>query len=164
MRKLVLVTIAALALAAVANASVGLTGYGATRKAWAAHHQADPNPKLMKGCCYLPRQTDGYDRYYAVDRDEKGRVYSYSMHFAPRISASEAKFLLRRSELPPDARLVRSKRKGECLMLQYRSAAAKRALGYATVGAALYSSAAGRYTGKVEDIIISSLMTTSDGC
>jgi hypothetical protein len=164
MKKLVLLAIAALALTAAANAAVGLTGYGATRNAWAAHHQADPNPKLVKGCCYLPRQADGNDRYYAVDRDEKGRVYSYSMHFAPRISASEAKFILRQSELPRDARLVRSKRKGICLILQYRSAAAKRALGYATVGAALYSSAAGRYTGKVEDIIIMSLLTTSDGC
>lgn len=164
MRKSILVGVAALVVVGVATASVRLTGYAATRKAWAAHHVADPNPKLFKGCCYLPKQADGTDRYYAVNRNEKGRVFNYGMHFAPRISATFARFLLRLDELPSDARLVRSKRKAECLILQYRSAAAKRALGYATVGAALYSSAAGPYTGTVREIIISATMTTGDGC
>ena len=164
MRKLALVGIAALALAAVASAAVRLTGYGASRKAWAAHHRPDPNPKLVKGCCYLPRQADGRPRYYAVLRDDHGRVFSYSMHFAPRISASVAKVRLRRRELPSDAQLVRSKLRVDCLILQYRSAAAKRALGGATVGAALYTGDTGRYTGRVKRIIIGLAMTTSAGC
>jgi hypothetical protein len=163
-RKPIAAGIVALAVVGVATAAVHLTGYAATRKAWAAHHVADPNPKLFKGCCYLPKQADGTDRYYAVNRDEKGRVFNYGMHFAPRVSASFARFLLRRNELPSDARFVRSKRKAECLILQFRSAAAKRALGSATVGAALYSSEAGRYTGRVKNIIVSEAMTTGMGC
>lgn len=164
-KKLVVVTCVALALVAVATAStVRLTGYGATRKAWAAHHRADSNPKLDKGCCYLPKQADGQDRYYQVQRDEHGRVYIYSMHFAPKVSARFAKALLRRHELPADARLVRSKRKAECLILQYRSAAAKRAVGSAVVGAGLYSNVAGKYTGRVQDVNVIVGMTTSLGC
>lgn len=166
-------TTSACALAAAGAIVVGvqaarafpeLTGYGATRKAWAANHRADPNPKLIKGCCYLPRQKDGTDRYYAVQRDEHGRVFTYSMHFAPRVSASFLRFLLRRDELPPDARLVRRKRKPECLILQYRSAAAKRALGSALVGVAIYSSETGPYTGKVKDVIISGALVVGIGC
>jgi hypothetical protein len=160
--KLLLVGLLALAIVGTAAAAVRVTGFGATRKAWAAHHRADPNPKLIKGCCYLPRQADGQDRYYSVLRDH-GRVFNYSMHFAPRVSATVARSLLR-TELPADARLLRSKRRAECLILEYRSAAAKRALGTGVVGAALYSSAAGRYTGRVADIIISEAMTTALGC
>ena len=156
--------IAALAVTAVASAAVHLTGYGATRTAWRAHHRPDPNPKLVKGCCYLPRQADGSPRYYAVLRDDNGRVFNYSMHFAPKISASEAKAILRTTELPADARFVRSKRNPECLILQYRSAAAKRDVGGATVGAALYSSGAGPYTGRVNEIIIGLGIETTVGC
>jgi hypothetical protein len=86
------------------------------------------------------------------------------MHFAPRVSAGTARALLARTELPPDARLVRSKRRAECLILQFRSAAAKRVVGTGTVGAALYSSAGGLYNGKVKEIIISEAMTTGMGC
>jgi|SRR5919201_1257675 hypothetical protein len=156
--------IVALSLVAVATGAARLTAYGATRKAWAAHHIRDPNPKLIKGCCYLPRQADGIDRYYAVQRDDRGRVLNYSMHFSPRVSASLVRVLLRRHELPVDARLVRSKRKAGCLIIQYRSAAAKRAMGTATVGAAFYSSETGRYSGRVKDVIISGAMTSATGC
>jgi hypothetical protein len=151
-------------MAGTAAAAVRLTGCGATRKAWAAHHVADPNPKLVRGCCYLPKQADGSDRYYAVSRDSHGRVFNYSMHFAPRVSAGTAHALLARTELPPDARLVRSKRSAEWLILQFRSAATKRVMGSGTVGAALYSSASGVYAGKVKEIIISEAMTTGMGC
>src|SRR5216684_6525383 len=43
-----------------------LTAYGATRSAWNAQHIADPNPRLARGCCFLPKQRDGQDRYFAV--------------------------------------------------------------------------------------------------
>jgi hypothetical protein len=164
MRLVLVLAIATLVLTAVARAAVRLTGYGATRQAWRAHHQPDPNPKFIKGCCYLPRQADGRPRYYAVTRDDKGRVFNYSMHFAPKIGATQAKAILRRTELPADAMLVRSKRRAACLILQYRSAAAKWALGGATVGAALYSSDTGPYTGRVDEIIIGLALTTGAGC
>ncbi len=107
MRKLALTGVVALSLTTVASAAVRMNGYGATRKAWAAHHVRDPNPKLIKGCCYLPRQADGRDRYYAVFQDG-GRVYGYSMHFAPRSPrASHAFCCVETSFLPmPDSSVV----------------------------------------------------------
>ena len=96
--------IIALVLVGVATAAVRMSGYGATSKAWAAHHRADPNPKLFKGCCYLPQQADGTDRYYSVQRNGKGRVYAYSMHFAPKVSATFVSFLLRREAPVPTGR------------------------------------------------------------
>ena len=164
MKSILVAAIVALMLVGVATAAVRMTGYGATRKAWAAHHKADPNPKLIKGCCYLPQQADGTDRYYSVQRNGKGRVFAYSLHFAAKVSATFVRSLLRRDELPSDARLVRSKRKADCLFLQYRSGAAKRVLGNGTVGAALYSSETGPYTGRVKDVIIIEATTTGMGC
>jgi hypothetical protein len=76
-----------------------LTAFGAARQAWAAHHVADPNPKLFRGCCFLPKQNDGQDRYYAVQY-EKGRVVSYEMDFGPRVRAPIARLLMKR-EVPP---------------------------------------------------------------
>lgn len=153
MQKLVVVVLVALAVVTVATASVvRLTGYGATRSAWAAHHRADP--KLVKGCCYLPKQADGQDRYLGVQRDKRGRVYIYNLHFAPRVSASTAQALLRRTEVPADAKVVRVKRSDNCLIVQYRSEAAKRAVGSALIGALLYSNDEGLYTGRVRHVYI----------
>jgi hypothetical protein len=156
-RKLVVVAFIGLAVAAVATASVvRLTGYGATRTAWAAHHQADTSPKLVKGCCYLPKQADGLDRYLGVQPDKHGRVDSYTLHFAPRVSPSAARALLRRTELPTDAKLVRVKHSpyDNCVILQYRSEAAKRAVGSAFIGARLYSHDEGLYTGRVRNVYV----------
>jgi hypothetical protein len=148
--------------ALLGRSAVHLIAYGATRKAWAAHHVADPSPRLERGCCFLPKQADGQDRYYAVQYDQ-GRVFSYEMHFAPKISASRAKLVVRR-EVPPDARLVRHARRRDCEILQYRSAAARRALGSASVGVALYTNvASGRYRGVVGGILVGPY-TVSAGC
>ncbi len=140
-----------------------LTAYGATRKAWNAHHVGDPNPKLSKGCCFLPRQRDGYDRYYEVMYDG-GRVISYGMHFTPRISASSARLLMRQ-ELPQDARLVRRVRRHTCEQLLYRSATLKSTLGSGSVGVEFSATGAGGpYRGTVGDMIIEGFDLTSVDC
>ena len=162
-QKLVVVVLVALAVVTVATASVvRLTGYGATATTWAAHHRADPSPKVVKGCCYLPKQADGLDRYLGVQRDKHGRVDSYTLHFAPRVSPSAARALLRRSELPADAKLVRVKRSDNCVIVLYRSEAAKRALGSASVVARLYSHGKGLYTGRVRNVWVTHGLT--GGC
>jgi hypothetical protein len=162
-QKVVVAAVVALAVVAVATASaVRLTGYGAARTAWAAHHVADPSPKVVKGCCYLPKQADGLDRYLGVQSDKHGRVDSYTLHFAPRVSPSAARSLLRRSELPADAKVVRVKRSDNCVIVLYRSEAAKRALGSASVVARLYSHDEGLYTGQVRNVWVTHGLTI--GC
>jgi hypothetical protein len=139
-----------------------LTGYGATRKAWATHHVADPNPKLIRGCCFLPKQRDGQDRYYAVLYDH-GRVFMYSLHFAPRIGATLARRLMRR-EFPSDTRQIRTVRKATCEQIVYRSAKLKAATGSASVGVESSASGiGGRYRGIVGDVIVGPI-TTDTGC
>jgi hypothetical protein len=159
--------IAALALPLAASAqrkvadSDRLTGYGATKKAWAAHHVADPNPKLDPGCCFLPKQRDGNDRYFAVQYDG-GRVFLYEMDFAPRISATTARRLMRK-EVPPDARLVAHVRKRTCEQLLYRSAMLKSATGDGNVGVEFsFSGVGGRYRGVVGDVIVGPITTDID--
>ena len=95
-------------------------------------------------------------------RDKHGRVDSYTLHFAPRVSPSAARALLRRSELPADAKLVRVKRSDNCVIVLYRSEAAKRALGSASVVARLYSHGEGLYTGRVRNVWVTHGLT--GGC
>ena len=72
-----------------------LTAFGATRQAWAAQDVADPNPKLFRGCCFLPKQNDSKigvraSRFripsflLAVDgpaKEESGEVYGGSLEW-----------------------------------------------------------------------------------
>ena len=142
--------------------TVALTGYGATRKAWAAHHRADPNPKLIRGSCFLPKQNNGQDRYFDVMYGQ-GRVISYEMAFGPRITERFARFLMRK-ELPPDAHIVGQKRKPTCEQIVYRSATLKRILGDAHVGVEFSTTGAGgRYRGVVGDVIVG-FITLDIGC
>ncbi len=146
-----------------AGASDQLTEYGATRQAWLSHHQIDPNPKLLRGCCFLPRQRDGTDRYFAVLYGDgtfapPGRVFSFEMGFNPPISAAQARRVARR-EAPSDARVVAHARKRTCEQILYRSTKLRRALGYSTVLVELSrSGAGGRYTGVVEPHLHSGLL------
>ena len=146
------------------NRSGTLTGMGATRKAWFAHHVVDPNPKLSRGCCFLPRQKDGHDRYYDVMYD-RSHVFLYDMAFVPSVSATVARALLRH-ELPPDARLVRSKTKGTCAQFDYRSTMLKRATGHPTVGIEFSSDfVGGPYrSGVVRSVLLSNFAVTPSGC
>jgi len=137
---------------------------GATRKAWLAHHVVDPNPKLIRGCCFLPRQKDGHDRYYDVMYD-RGRVFLYDMAFVPSVSARMARTLMVH-ELPADARLVKSRTKGTCAQFDYRSAMLKRATGHAAAGVEFSSDfVGGPYrSGVVRSVLLSNFGVTSSGC
>jgi hypothetical protein len=140
-----------------------LTGFGATRRDWAAHHVADPNPKLVRGCCFLPKQKDGYDRYYNVTYS-KGRVDSYGMDFLPRVRASTARLLMK-EELPPDARVVARAKKGTCEQIEYRSATLMKLLGSPIVGVELSSDqVGGPYRNVVRDVIVAQYLSVKDGC
>ncbi len=142
-----------------------MTEYGATRKAWAAHHTADPNPKLEKGCCFLPRQSDGTDRWYSVTYNGPGgRVDSFEMSFAPAVPKALAKQILRR-EAPADAKLSFDVVKASCEILGYRSKRLSQ-VGLPAMTAALYRSAAGtgHYGSVVGDIMVSDYFSPKLGC
>jgi hypothetical protein len=145
---------------AATSASDQLTEYGATRQTWLSHHQIDTNPKLLRGCCFLPRQRDGSDRYYAVLYGDgtfapSGRVFSFEMSFNPPISAAQARRVARR-EAPPDARVVAHARRPTCEQILYRSRTLRGALGSSTVLVELSrNGAGGRYTGVVGNLIFS---------
>jgi hypothetical protein len=154
-RKLILLlTGAALALpaAAVGRAqgtnSDGLTAYGATRKAWAAHHLADRSPSLAAGCCFLPRQSDGQDRYYGVGY-HLGRVVGYQMHFAPHVSVAVAKRSIR-TEFPRDAHFTAQPATQRFEQLDYCSAMVRAATGHKHVQVWLLFAP----EGGVEDAIV----------
>lgn len=132
-----------------------LYGFGASRAAFAAHKVADRSPQLPRGCCFLPRQRDGRDRYHLAMYDERGRAHGYSLAFAPNVSVAAARRQIRR-ELPADARLVFAVRKSRCELLQYRSETLARVLrDGGAVDAALYSSTAEHpYDGRTVTTII----------
>jgi hypothetical protein len=140
-----------------------LTGFGATRQDWAAHHVADPNPKLVRGCCFLPRQKDGYDRYYDVGYD-KGRVVAYGMDFLPRVRASIARLLMK-EELPPDTRVVAHAKRGTCELIEYRSPTLKKLLGSPKVGVEFSSDQVnGPYQNVVRDVTVAQYLVVKGGC
>jgi hypothetical protein len=160
----VLVALVVALPSAASSGSVTLTGMGATRKAWFAHHAVDPNPKLSRGCCFLPRQKDGHDRYYDVMYD-RSHVFLYDMAFVPSISARVASALMAH-ELPSDAHLVRSKTKATCAQFDYRSAMLKRATGHPVVGIEFSSDfVGGPYrSGVVRSVLLSNFAVTPSGC
>lgn len=93
----------------------------------------------------------------------RARVFMYSMHFAPRVSAAVAYRLMKR-EVPPDARQVKRVRKATCEQAVYRSAMLKRATGSGTVGIELSATGSGgRYRGVVGDAIVGPI-STDLGC
>ena len=128
-RRLPLLAFVCGALLAAGGAGAGstLTGYAATKKAWYAHHKVQRLPILAPGCCFGPQQSDGQFRYYNTQYS-LNRVSFYNMDFGPRISASDARKLMKK-ELPPDARLVAHKRRHACEQFGYRSAMDRRWVG-----------------------------------
>lgn len=107
----------------------GLTGFGATRRAWNAHHEADRDPKLVHGCCYGPKITttdrQSTDTWIAVMADDV--ISTYIRNFPTGTSRAEALAALARDDLPPDAKLVASKVGDGCELFLYRSATLGRA-------------------------------------
>jgi hypothetical protein len=155
----------ALGVTVAGAASRELTGYGATRAAWNAHHKEAKLTILRPGCCFGPQQNDGQFRYYNVQLSPRARIFMYDMDFGPRIDASDARKRVK-SELPPDARLASHKRKKHCEQFDYKSARAKRALGRARVGVefAADATASDSYKGKVKKVAIGSLVSTTQDC
>ena len=96
-----------------------LTGYGATRDDFAEGKR--PDPARPDGCCFLPKQDDGTDRYNAVRYDGDDRVIAYSMAFGPSIRLADAENVIT-GELPSDATRVWTIPKRDCKLVQYRSA------------------------------------------
>jgi hypothetical protein len=128
----------------------------------------DPNPKLTKGCCFLPRQRDGTDRYFGVIYQTFGgisRAFSYEMWFAAAISFTAAKNVVR-EEARPGSRFASSKRRGDCFTMTFKSSVLSRAFKSksAVMEAALYSSGtSGPFNGRtVQDIIF--LPASAGGC
>ena len=186
--QILVVSLAAMIASPVAVASTtshGLVGIGATKAAFAAHHQADPDPKLVPGCCFLPKERGGGDHIITVSYGH-GRVFSYEIDYAPNVSLATADAELA-SELPPDSKLVYRVRKSDCEMRQYKSAALLRIDGpvketakqkkFETVfgkeqpglvDASLYSSETGPYNARsVESILINRGYNATDkasGC
>jgi hypothetical protein len=164
MRRLLAIACGALALAAGgAAATQPLTGYGATRKVWYAHHKVQKSAILLPGCCFGPAQNDGQYRYYNLQY-ALNRVSYYNMDFGPRVSASDARKRMKK-ELPADAKLVAHKRRGDCEQFAYRSAALRRAVGDSHVGVEFASDVkGGKYDGKVRKVTVSSLVSIRYAC
>jgi len=96
-----------------------LTGYGATKDEFAKGKTPDKDKE--DDCCFLPKQADGSDRWYAVMYDENDRVYTYGMSFVPTIVIAGAQNVII-GELPPDAKLVATLKRRTCKIMEYRSA------------------------------------------
>jgi hypothetical protein len=106
-----------------------LTGYGATRVNWDAHHVADLNPSLVRGCCFGPRicyfgQSEKTDTWITVRGDDE--IYNLQHNFSPHTSEQTATAAVTRLDLPRDAHLIRSKVGDGCKLFLYRSATVAR--------------------------------------
>jgi hypothetical protein len=86
----------------VAGDPFGLTGLGALKAIWTAHHQLDTSKS--GGDAYLPRLSDGSDTWAAVGfaKGPGNRLDGYNFDATPGISASAMKGYVRQ-QLPPDA-------------------------------------------------------------
>lgn len=100
--------------AAAASKQAVLTGYGATKKAFDAHHRADP--KLKGG--YLPRLKDGRDSLQVTFPG--GLALWLVVNFAPAVSDEAALGAVKRV-LPPDAQRIRVVRRAGCEQWFYGS-------------------------------------------
>lgn len=109
--------------ATAAKADGGLTGFGATRSAWNSAHTADPNTKLVKGCCYGP-VIDTVDQAnadtYSLAASAPNVISAITRNFAPHTTEAEALAALRQ-DLPPDAVQVQSKVEDGCKEFVYSS-------------------------------------------
>ena len=149
---LVVAAVAALAAASSGAGRQVLTEFGATRAVWRAHHT--PDPKYTNACCFLPRQRDGHDRYYAVLYGDGTRVFSFEMAFAPTIPLGLAR-LVAKKEAGPGARLVYDVKKADCEQLQFKSALLSRVLRSAVLVELSRSDVGGAPNGHVGDMILS---------
>ena len=108
--------------------SIELTSFGATTVTWNATHSVDPHaPKDVVSNGYLPRLSDGRDRFENVGFDSTvDRVFSMTLQFPiGSVDRAEAKRQVL-AELPADAVQifdVPEPTEGDCQLVQYQSAA-----------------------------------------
>jgi hypothetical protein len=105
-----------------------LTGFGASKAAWNAHHRADdrfdpgsaydPTPSLARG------DQRHNDRYYNVQA-QAGKITSYEMRFPPSTGIKEAKRSIL-AEFPSDANIGWFKRRSSCAQMWVGSAQIER--------------------------------------
>lgn len=84
-----------------------IIGFGATLKAWTAHHSADTSGDFIPGCCYnrdpsLKNQSGNF-RYTDV-LVNNGIVTGYSLNLPANTSVSDAQ-IASLAELPKDAKV-----------------------------------------------------------
>lgn len=121
-----------------------LSGYGATRAAWAAGHQMDP-----AGTGYWPRLSSGHDTYTSVTFI-RGRALAYTENVYPAMSAADALKVVG-DDLPPDAHLGHADRRPSCeqVMVSSRSISALAGVG---VLVELHSDGGAYYPARVDYI------------
>ncbi len=153
---LLLAVVAAIAATASAARRPILTEFGATRKVWFAHHVLDANPKLERGCCFLPRQRDGTDQYITVQYGAGTHVDMFEMDFAPTISIAYARQVVLR-EAGPGAKLVYDLKPAGCEQIEYRSSLLSRAVGGAMFAELSRNGSGGAPKGHVGDVLFIAL-------
>lgn len=96
-----------------------LTGFGATREAWDAHHEVAP--AAVDGSRYLPMVGDKA-RYDFLFWELDPRAIDYGMHFPEGTTLEQAQTQLL-AEFPPGATVDRTNGGNpRCLVLRVRSA------------------------------------------
>lgn len=128
-----------------------LTGFGATRTAWAKTHAPATNPELAPGCCFgavVESEGSRVHTWAGVQYDERGRVYSCIRYFPGGTDERTAMFLLHREDLPSDVRPDFTVAESGCKIVQFRSAAPGRLFGeeWGAVTVALSSGSDRPYT------------------
>ena len=118
---------------AAVTSSDALTGFGATRSAWNAHHTADT--RFAPNAAYDPDPAlpsySGQDVYVAVLWQD-GRALNYQMNIPGESIRRAIARVLR--ELPPDARELWGTRRDTCYMAELTSKTLGRALAKPAIG------------------------------
>jgi len=87
--------------------SINVTGYGASRASWDAHHKADLRPNIVPGSSYNhfqdPKRGGGFDRYSLVQWSD-GVITGYDMSLPSGTKLKEA-MLQTLLELPKDFKI-----------------------------------------------------------
>jgi hypothetical protein len=134
------------------NAKDGLTGFGATRAAWAKNHEAATDDQLAPGCCFGPLvQAASGERVYAWNGVLYGsvpveRVVAYSRYFDQGAEEPFALLLLKREDLPRDAEQTFARKLDTCKLVQFSSKSLRAAAGHSLVLVSLASGPDRPYT------------------
>lgn len=124
-------------------APTGLTGFGASRKEWDAHHEANPDPNLDQGCCFGPpvKAPDNGGTADTWNLAASGDPIDDLIHnFAPGTAQSDALQTIASRDLPPDARQVATGAHRICTTWIFRSKKLATVQGFgSSISVTLYS-------------------------